>query len=309
MKESYNADQHEFHDEIDVREIFSILLKRKYLISLLTTIAAVLSVLYALSLPNIYTSKALLAPSSSNNSTSNMGAYSSLAGLAGISLPGGESGNPIIEAMARIKSFDFFVNYFVPNIKIENLVAVDSWLREDNIMIYKSNIFDNSNGKWILDGKPSLEGIPSNQQAYEIYKGILSVSQDKRTSFVSMTIDHKSPHVAKEWLGIIIDNINESMREEERNTAINFINFLNENSKTTNINQIKEVISQLLESQMQNLMLASSNKNYIFKTLDSPIAPEIKSSPQRPMICILGTLFGSILSLILVLILHYRKKI
>ena len=121
------------------------LLKRKYLISLLTTIAAVLSVLYALSLPNIYTSKALLAPSSSNNSTSNMGAYSSLAGLAGISLPGGESGNPIIEAMARIKSFDFFVNYFVPNIKIENLVAVDSWLREDNIMIYKSNIFDNSN--------------------------------------------------------------------------------------------------------------------------------------------------------------------
>ena len=58
---------------------------------------------------------------------------------------------------------------------------------------------------------------------------------------------------------------------------------------------------------MQTLMLASTNKAYVFKVLDSPIVPEIKSGPIRSIICVIGTLIGGALSLLIVFIQHYRK--
>ena len=58
---------------------------------------------------------------------------------------------------------------------------------------------------------------------------------------------------------------------------------------------------------MQILMLASSNEAYVFKAIDSPFVPEKKSSPRRALICIIGTLIGAILSLIIVFSQYYRK--
>ena len=112
--------------EIDLKELFLILWNKKMLISIVTTMAAILSVLYALSLPNIYSSHALLAPSNPNESlSSKLGTYSTLAGMAGVSIPVTTS-DPSLEAIERIKSFDFFLNHFLPYIKLENLVAVEN---------------------------------------------------------------------------------------------------------------------------------------------------------------------------------------
>ena len=131
---------------------------------------------------------------------------------------------------------------------------------------------------------------------------MLTVNEDKRTAFVSISARHQSPFIAKEWLGTIIKNINESMREENKETAKKAINFLNETSSSTNIQSLKDAISTLLESQMQTLMLASTYEDYVFKAIDSPIPPEMKSSPNRAFICIIGTLTAGILSLFLVLL-------
>ena len=50
--------------------------------------------------------------------------------------------------------------------------------------------------------------------------------------------------------------------------------------------EIKEAISQLLQSEMQKLMLAAANENYIYKKLESPIAPEKKSEPNITLTCV-----------------------
>ncbi|MDF4350689.1 Wzz/FepE/Etk N-terminal domain-containing protein, partial [Vibrio parahaemolyticus] len=49
-------------DEIDLRELFKALWKGKWIIVVATFIFAIGSVLYSLSLPDIYKSDALLAP-------------------------------------------------------------------------------------------------------------------------------------------------------------------------------------------------------------------------------------------------------
>ena len=305
-----NENMHNLNDEIDLKKLFLVFWNRKLLISSFTTLAAIISVLYSLSLPNIYTSNALLAPTSSNDSlTSKLGNYSSLAGLAGISLPG-ETGDKTAEAIARMKSYDFFVDEFLPNIKLQDLMASKKWVIQTNTVIYNEKIFDEAKNEWVRKVKYPRMPKPSNQEAYKIYNEILFISQDPKTSFVKMSIDHKSPYIAEKWLKLIIQNINNYMRDLDKILAANSVKFLNNTAQSTNFAQIKVVIAKLLEDQMQDLMLAEATKDYAFMPIASPIAPERKSKPSRAVICILGTMAGFVLSLITALFLHsfnFRK--
>lgn len=293
----------DYDDEIDFGEIFSIILKGKYVIFSISTLAAVFSVLFALWLPNVYTSSTLLAVANEKSSMSNkLSSYSSLAGLAGINIS--RDSNTSLEAIERIKSFDFFSKHFLPYIKLENLLAVDRWNEDDDLISYNSALFDNSTKKWIRKINPT---IPSKQQAYKTYKEILTISEDNKTFFVTISIKHKSPNVAKNWVEIIVKNINDIMREEENKITTNSINFLTEKLATTNLKETKDAISQLIESQMQSLMIAAASESYVYKTLNAPIAPERKTSPSRALICIIGTILGGIFGVLLAFYLHFRK--
>ena len=101
------------------------------------------------------------------------------------------------------------------------------------------------------------------------------------------------------------------MREIDKDIAKNSIDFLNSKAQETNLSDIKDVIFSILETQIQTLTLAEANKDYVFKIISSPIAPERKSKPSRSSICIMGTILGFIFSIISSLILHfssYRKN-
>ena len=297
-----------YNDEIDLYELFIIAWNKKFFIVSLTSIFAIISVIYSLSLPNVYTSTSLLAPSNQEDTfTSRLGGMSGLASLAGVNLSQSNA-TTSEEAIGRVKSFNFFSNYILPNIKLENLLAVKEWVPESNTIIYDQGVFDSKTNKW-LDNDFNINNTqPSNQQAYRRYTDIFSINVDEENGFVSFSIEHQSPEIAKKWLDLIIYNINESMREIDKRDAQNAINFLNESTNTTSIQSIREVISALLESKMQTLMLASTNKDYVFKVLDSPIVPELKSGPYRSIICLIGTLIGGFISLLIVFIQHYRKQ-
>jgi len=297
MNENNNSNS--LDNEIDLAELFSIIWNKKLFISIFTSIAALISVLYALYLPNIYTSSSLLAPTTEDNSlSSQLGSFSGLAGLAGVSLPAGNISNSQI-AVKRIESFEFFSKYFLPNIKLEDLMAVDEWDAKNNTVVYDDSEFNSTTNEWSRK--------PSDQKAYKEYKRALSISQEELTGLVYLSMKHKSPVVAQNWVDTIIYNINECMREIDKQDAQNSIDFLNESLKNTNSQSIKVVFAKLMESQMQTLMLASSNEAYVFKTINSPIVPEDKSSPSRALICILGTLLGGILSILIVLFRNFRQ--
>jgi uncharacterized protein involved in exopolysaccharide biosynthesis len=292
-----------YDDELDFKELFLVIWNKKIFIGAFTTIAAILSVMYSLSLSNIYTSKALLAPASQKDSlSSKIGNLSPLASISGISLPS-DTGSKSQEAIERIKSFEFFSTYFLPNINLEDIMATKKWIPEDNILIYDSNVFNEVTGKWVKKIEPSA------QQAYEVYQQTMSVTEDKKTSFITIRIDHHSPVISKEWASIIIKQINESMRKADEDASKKAISFLNERARSANVQFLKEAISKLLENQMQTLMLTTSNEYYVLKIIDSPIIPEKKSKPSRAIICILGTLLGGMLSLMIVFTRYYYRKL
>lgn len=293
--------------DLNLKELFSILWKRKTLISSISIFFAFFSVLYALFLPNIYQSSALLAPSTANDKlSSQFSSYSSLAGLAGINIPSGEV-TKSQEAVQRIRSLEFFSKFFLPNINLEDLLAVEEWVPEANIIKYDEKKFNSTSKKWIRKVDYPYTVIPSNQEAYKKYLNIVNVTEDKQTAFVTISVKHKSPVIAKNWVDLIIKNINDSMRDEDKKIAQNSINYLNNIYKTTNVKSIKDSITNLLESQLQTLMLTSSN-DYIYKKIDSPVIPELKTEPSRSVISILGTFIGFIFGILVSLFMHVRSN-
>jgi len=287
-------------DLIDFKKFFNFLWSYKSLIAKTSSFFVLFSVIIAFSIPNKYTSFSLLMPSSIDDSlSSRLAQYSQLIAVSPIELGSGNA-TKADEAIARIQSFEFFKKYFLPNIKLENLIAVKKWDSNLKIIEYKSGIYDKDNNLF-------LDEIPSDQQAFEIFKDIFFVSKERKTSFVTINVTHHSPVIAKNWLDIIIYNINESMRLEEIALTQSYIDFLNNSQKSTNIQSIKDVISTLLEDQMQELMLASANPYYVFKVIDSPIIPEKKSGPSRLLICILITFIGTFFTIIYLVIFGKKK--
>ena len=296
----------QYNEGINLLDFFFILWKRKLLIISFTITAAISSVFFAVSLPNIYTSSALLTPSNPQDSlSSQLQGFSAIAGLAGVSMPQ-DTGNSSTEAMARIKSFSFFSSHFLPQIKPEDLVASVEWVPESNTILYDKNIYNKKNKTWV--NNPLQKSLPSTQNAFKKYKSILDINIDAKTSFVTISIDHPSPVIAKEWVEIIVSSINNLMKHEAMKAAENSISFLEDAYKSTNNQSLRDGISSLIESQIKTLMLASSDDDYIYKTLDSPIVPEKKSAPGRALLCILGTLLGGLLGVILTLFLHFFRR-
>jgi len=296
-----------YDDEIDLRELFHVLWDKIFYIGAITSIFSLISIIYALGLPNIYQSQAVMMPMEANQGMSGMlGQYSGMASLAGISLPS-ESGSKAQEAIARIQSFEFFSNSFLPHIKLENLMAVKKWNQASNTLTYDASAFNSESGQWVRKVKPPTSTIPSSQKAYEQYQAIMSVSEDKTTSFVTLSVEHKSPVIAQQWVKIMMDQIDQVMRDQDRQTALQSIAYLNSLAPTVNYEEISKALASLQQEQMKRLMMVEANENYIFKVLDSPIVPEMKVKPKRSLIVILGTMLGMMLSVLGVLVLHSTR--
>lgn len=293
------------NDEINLYELFKTFWDSKWLISSITIASCIFIVLYSLSIPNIYRSSALVMPAQSQGSSmsGSLSGLGGLASMAGISIPSGNSNNKE-EAIAVLTSHQFLEDFIINNDILLPLMASKGWDPKKNELILNPKIYDIKNKKWA--GKTNTP--PSIQEAVRSFRQIYIVSENKKNGFVTISIDFYSPYVSKEWIDLIIENINETMRVQAVSMATSSLNYLNEQISKTNISEIKIVLSELAKSETQKIMLSKSSPEYVFKTIDKAFAPEIKISPRRSVICIIGALVGFSLSLLISILLRLRKE-
>jgi capsular polysaccharide biosynthesis protein len=308
MQETYiNKRPNDFDDEIDLRELFYVLLQGKWIIVSVTAFVSIIGVIYSLLLPNIYESKALLVPVNSSSSISGaLGGYSSLAGLAGISLPSsGDEGNSV-KALQKISSLSFFENNIMTNIYLPDLMAVKSWNSKTNTVVFDENIYDTKSNTWIRDSSYSKQLSPSAQESYKVFQGQhLSFSEDTKSGFITLSIKHQSPLIAKQWAELVVNQVNSFYRQKDKSESEKAVNYLNQQISMTSLSEIKQVLAQLLQEETKKLTLIEANQSYVFDYIDPPAVMEQKSEPKRSLICVLSAMLGIMLSIILVLIRHY----
>ena len=307
MQETYtNKHPNDYDDEIDLRKLFNVLLEGKWIIVSVTTLVTIIGVIYSLLLPNIYESKTLLVPvNSSSGIAGALGGYGSFAGLAGISLPtGGDEGNSV-KAIQKIGSLSFFENNIMPNIYLPDLMAVKSWNSKINTVSFNEDIYDTSSNTWIGDNPDPMQKMPSAQKSFAVFKSKLSLIVNKQTGFVTLSIKHQSPFLAKQWAELVVNEVNSFYRQKDKLESEKAVSYLNQQISMTSLSEIKQVLAQLLQEETKKLTLIEANQFYVFDYIDPPAVMELKSEPKRAIFCILSALLGGILSVLFVTIRHY----
>jgi len=297
-------------DEIDLKELFMVLWSGKWLISAVTGVAAIASVVVALMLPNIYSANALLAPAeqSGGGMSALMQQYGGLASLAGVSLPGGEDGSRAQLGMQLMKSRAFIGDFVDRRDILPELMAVKAWDAGSGQIVFDSETYDGASKTWVREVEPPRQPAPSSQEAHKAFSAILGVSQDKQTGYVTVSVEHQSPVVAAQWVNWLVEDVNAAVKEQDVAEAEKSIEYLRDQVTNTSLADLQAVFFDLIQSQTETVMLAEVRQEYVFKTIDPAVAPEEKSKPSRVLICVLGTLLGGMLGVVIVLIRYYAQS-
>ena len=299
-----------YDDEIDLKELFLVLWAGKLLIVAITAVFAISSVLYALSIPNQYKATALLAPAQADGGglSSALGQLGGLASLAGVSIGEGTSSESQI-AQEVMKSWHF-VESFITDNKLEvEVYAAGGWSKTSGELKFDDDLYDVDKQVWLLEDEQSGEPRPpTSWELFKRFSGMLSVSQDKQSGLVSLSIEYYSPVIAKEWLDLYIAAINKHMQARQVARVSNNISYLEAEITKTSIAEMQEVFYTIIEEQMKNRMVAEASPDYVFVAVGPSMIPEEKSKPSRALICVVGTLLGGMLGVVIVLVRHYARS-
>jgi uncharacterized protein involved in exopolysaccharide biosynthesis len=302
--------QNNSDDEIDLAELWRAIWSGKITVLAISFIFAVASIAFALSKPDVYKASVLLSPASTEGG-GGMGAlagqFGGLANLAGISLGGGGIDNTAL-ALEIIKSRAFLETYIAKHKLLVPLMAAEKWDRVNEQLILDNEIYDKNTNKWIREVSYPKTQIPSLWEAYQELLKRVSSSQNKATSLVTIEVEFYSPKIAKQWLIWLVSDVNNFMREQDEKEAQASIDYLTNQLEKTEISAMETVFYQLIEEQTKNMMLTKVSPEYVLKTIDPAQVPEIKAGPKRPLIVVLGTMLGGMLSVLIVLIRYFSNR-
>lgn len=262
MKETMNNS-----DEIDLREIFLVIWKRKFWIAGFVFIVCAITVFAVLRMDNIYESKAILRPSQNDASqmssmVSNLGG---LASLAGINLGSSGSVSPY-NAMNTILKDPDFIYVFVRNNKFEPYIFEDY-------------------------GNMSLTDEYKENPKFFISKTFgesFSFTEDTKTGLITLSFQNKDREFAKKAVDNLLISISSKYKMiEMKNLQERIDNYKSEIDKTTDIT-LKNKLAEVVAGLIQNKVLAQAQGYYGFDVIvKSGVPDELdKVKPKRALICI-----------------------
>ena len=252
-------------DEIDLRELFGVLWKGKWLIGGIASAATVIAVIVALLLPNVYRAEALLAPNDQDRAgglSALAAQYGGLASLAGIDIGSGSSDKTGL-GIEVLKSRQFVSDFIERRDILVPLIAATGWDEESRELKIDSDIYDVAERKWVREVRPPKKNTPSMQEAYEEFMSILSVSRDKVSGLVTIRIDHYSPDIAKQWVDWLVEDINATTMHRDVAEAQQAIEFLYQQIEKTSVADLQNVFFSLIEEQTKTVLLANVTDEYL----------------------------------------------
>jgi len=250
---------------LNLFEILGTLWRGKWVVLLITTVIVGLSVYYCVRAKNWYRADVLLKPMDSRSAegqSSQMGVMSGLAAIAGISA----GANPTAEPLAVLQSRDF----------------TGAFITDQNLMpVLFPKLWDPVAKRW----KPEVANPPDLRDGIIYFsRNVRSILEDKKTGLVTMSIEWTDPATAAEWANLLIERVNDHMRQRALSEAEANVAYLKEQLGTSSLVALQESIGRVLESELQKLLLARENREFAFRILDHASVPKLVAHPQRVLI-------------------------
>ena len=290
-----------FEDEVDLRELISVVWKEKIAIIVATGVVALSSIFISLSLTNYYTSEAVVIARDQQDTP--LSEFSGLASLAGVNLD--NAGSSLFKMMAIIESREFVKHLITFDDVLPSIMAAKSYDASSQELYFDPEVYDSETKTWTREVPVNRALEPSYLEAHKEYLEMISMVKDKLTGHISIGVEHVSPVFAKEFLTLIIQEANNLNRDIDIESSSKALTYLTAELSQTPQLEVKKSISKLIEHQFETRMMASIHDDYVLIPLEPPFIPERKSGPIRSLIVILSTLVAGLVSVMTVLIRHY----
>lgn len=291
--------------DLNLSSLLKLIQIRKKMFFALNIIFIICSMLFLFTLPNKYTSSAKLVPTAPESGL-NSSSLAGLASLGGISL--GSQQDLSEEAMIRIKSLGFFESLNLVEDMSVPIIAAKGWDRAKNKIIINRKKYDANSGTWIRKPPAFRNQIPSVQEIHENFIKSLSLSKDRKSGVVTISVEHYSPYLAQKWLKNIIIMINKIMRDEDISRYQRLSDYLQKELETAEFIEVRSSISKVLERNIEKISFAKSSTDYVFKVMDPPTLPEKKSSPFRSLILIGLMVISLFISTLVIIFMNSKLK-
>ena len=306
QNEQQNSYQQIEEDEIDLRELWNVIWQGKWTIVAVTFFFAIASVTYAILQPNQYKSEVLLAASSGESNK--MGQMAGLAAMAGVNIGGGGGIDKSQLALATLQSRQFLTAFINRHQLTVPVFAGTKWQLASGELELDPDVYDVTAKKWLREVEAPKKPEPSDWEKFKQFSPMLSVSEDKKSGLITISVEFLSPILTKQWLDWLVEDINKLYQEQDYKKASENIAYLTEKLEQTAITDMQNVFFSLIEEQTKTKMLAKLDDEYVFKVIDPAVIPEEKSKPKRALIAVVGTITGGMLGIFLVFILNFARN-
>jgi uncharacterized protein involved in exopolysaccharide biosynthesis len=262
-------------DELDLATIFQFLRKHWLLLISSAILGAGLAVAASFALQPRYRADAtLMASDAIDDSGSAAGLSGPLGGLA--AMAGFRSGRQgqLNEAIATLKS----------------RVLTERYIEQQNLLpTLFSRQWDSKTGRW----RTAANKTPTNLDGYHLFdRSIRTVTEDKKTGLVTISIEWTDPKLAAKWARDFVDQTNEYLRSQALERANRDLEYLNEQLGKSSVVELRSAISKLIEAEIKKVMIAEGNPEYAFHFVDPPVVPEKKVFPKRILFLFGGAFLG-----------------
>jgi uncharacterized protein involved in exopolysaccharide biosynthesis len=272
-------------DTVDLAKVVAIVVSSWKLLLAAALVCGFIAGVVSLQMPSLYRAQALVAPVSQGGTGASAlrGQFGGLAALAGIDL--GTNSGTQEEAYATLVSSGF-ARDFIAAERLPPILFSERW--------------DSVAKQWRVGQKaPTVE-----QTVKKFMSDVRSITKDHKTGLITVTVDWYSPALASRWVNSMIDMANQRLRADAIRNAEQSIEYLNKELAKSGVVELRHAIYRLIESQVNNAMVANVQREYAFHFIDRAVPSQERISPRRTVMVLVGAALGLFVGLVLVFLRH-----
>lgn len=308
---SQNNPRYIEEDEIDLRELASTIWKYRKKIAVFTAAVTALTIIYVLSIPNEYESKALLVPQEQGK-VSMGGGLSALAGLAGVDIGSGDGTKPDDSYKALLENYAFMRQFILKNSIHKRVFAANADEKYRFALGFRG-IYDLKTG--LKDSKP-FETLSKDEQEdalFDLFRSlsdVIKIEADKKTSMITVSAKHPDAAFARDLVVMFLKDAGNYLRQNEMIDNESKIKYYDESILRANDVTLKSKLAELESALIQKRVLAQANELYNVKLLTAPEVayPKDKAGPKRALIVVVSFVTSIILSIFGVFFVEFLRR-
>lgn len=158
--------------------------------------------------------------------------------------------------------------------------------------------------RWFSDDAPDIR-----KAVDKFTKDIWDFSEDRKTGVITVSMTWRNATSVADWANKYIADLNSELQERALTESRRNVAFLQSELKNTEIVSLQQGLSRLLESEMQQMMLAQGAEEFAFRVIDSATVPRKPVSPDVLSVVLLALAGSLALSGVTVVVVLLRERV